>query len=176
MESELAKPVLPIALTKERLAISYAPVRFPSERQQLWLPREAEMYVEQKGRRYYRRHTFSDFKLFTVATEETWQPPKGSYTFINLTDHDVQGEFTVVPEEGAKGKTVTMVVKVPARGRVVKIVGRGKDVNLSTTAVGWAKFVYRGDDGEIKVEANLAKETLLDVVPEKTGQQVENRN
>jgi hypothetical protein len=167
MESELMKPVTPILLTKERLAISYAPVKFPKEQQSLWLPREAEMYVEQKGRRYYRRHTFSDFKLFTVATEETWQPPKGSYTFTNLTDHDVEGQFTVGPEEGARGKTVVLSVKVPARGRVVKIVGRGKDVNLSAGAVGWAKFVYNGDEGEVKVDANLAKETMLDVVPEK---------
>jgi hypothetical protein len=167
MESELAKPVAPILLTKERLAISYAPVKFPKEQQDLWLPREAEMYVEQKGKRYYRRHTFSDFKLFTVVTEETWQPPKGSYTFTNLTDHDVEGLFTVGPEEGARGKTVVMSVKVPARGRVVKIVGRGKDVNLSAGSVGWAKFVYNGDEGEVKVDANLAKETLLDVVPER---------
>lgn len=176
MESELAKPVAPIELSKERLAISYAPVHFPAERQVLWLPREAEMYVEQKRRRYYRRHTFSDFKLFTVATEQTWQAPKGSYTFTNLTDHDVEGQFTVAPEEGAKGKTVIMKVKVPARGRVVKIVGHGKDVNLSATSVGWAKFVYLGDDGEVQVQANLGKETLLDVVPEKSTETIENRN
>ncbi len=177
LESELAKPVPNIQLTRERLAISYAPVRFPSQKQELWLPREAEMYVEQRGRRYYRRHTFTDFKLFTVATEEAWQPPKGSYTFTNLTDHDVEGEFTVAPEEGARGKTVILRVKVPARGRVVKIVGRGKDVNLSTTAVGWARFTYVGDDGDVKVEANLAKETMLDVAPEKDrNQKIENRN
>jgi hypothetical protein len=167
LESELAKPVIPIELTKERLTISYAPVKFASAGQELWLPREAEMYVEQKGKRYYRRHTFSDFTLFSVDTETTWQAPRGSYTFTNLTDHEVQGEFTVTPAEGAKGKTVTIRVTVPARGRVVKIVGHGKDVNLSAGAVGWAKFVYSGDQGEVQVDANLAKETMLDVVPEK---------
>jgi len=44
-------------------------------------------------------------------------------------------------------------------------VGPGKDVNLSVAEVGSATFAHNGRDGSIKVDANLARETTLDVIP-----------
>jgi hypothetical protein len=86
LESELAKPVPQIELTREHLVVTYAPVKFVSTGQELWLPHEAELYVERRGKRYFRRHTFSDFRLFNVDTLQTLQQPKSSYSFTNVAD------------------------------------------------------------------------------------------
>lgn len=166
LETELAKPIPEIELTREHVAIDYAPVKFESTGQEVWLPQNAEMYVERRGKRYHRRHAFSDFKLFNVDTAQHMEAPKGSYTFTNLTDRDVTGELTVTPAADMKGEVVTLRFTVPAHGKVFKVVGPGKDVNMQAAAVGSAKFVYRGDEGAVKVDADLAKATTLDVMPE----------
>jgi hypothetical protein len=166
LESELAKPVPQIELTRERLAVTYAPVKFVSTGQELWLPHEAELYVERRGKRYCRRHTFSDFRLFNVETSQTLQQPKSSYSFTNVTDQDVSGELIVNPAEGLEGTALKLRFTVPAHGRVFKIVGLGKDVNLAADAVASAKYVYKGKAGSVKVDADLVNETTLDVQPE----------
>ena len=166
LESELQKPVPEIELTKEHMVIEYAPVRFQAAKTQLWLPQVAEMYVEKNHHRYYRRHTYTDFKLFSVETEQNIQAPKGSYSFINLSDQDVAGLLTVTPEQGMKREAVTLNIVVPAKGRVFKVVGPGKDVSLPVTAVASATFVHNGKAESVRVEADLGKETTLDVIPE----------
>ena len=166
LESELAKPIPEIGLTKEHIAIEYERAQLHTRTIQIWLPREAELYVEKKHHQYYRRHTFSDFKVFNVDTEERAQAPKGSYSFTNVSEQDVRGTLTVVPEAGAKSGVVTLTFTVPARGRVFKVVGIGKDVNLALTEVTSATFAHNGRDGAIKVDADLARRTTLDVIPD----------
>ena len=168
LESELAKPVPQIGLTQEHLAISYAPVRFASTGEQVWLPQEAELHVEMRGKRFYRQHRFSDFKLFSVDTAQSWQPPAGSYSFTNLTDGEVKGELTVLPAEGSKRKAVTLRFVLPPRGTVVKTVGPKKDVNLPAGVVEAARFVHSGEAGSVWVKTNLPKETTVDVIPGST--------
>ena len=166
MESELQKPIPDIELTKEHIVIEYAPVRFQTQKTQLWLPQVAEMYVEKNHHRYYRRHTYSDFKLFSVETAQNIGAPKGSYSFTNMSDQEVRGVLMVMPEEEAKRAPVRLEVVVPARGRVFKVVGPGKDVSLPIAAVASATFVHNGKAEAVKVEADLVKETTLDVIPE----------
>jgi len=167
LETELEKPIPQIQLTKEHMAIDYAPVRFAQSGQEIWLPQKAELYVERHERRYYRRHSYSDFKLFNVETAQAVQAPRGSYSFTNLTDRDVRGELTVMSKvAGTAGQVITLRFTVPARGRVIKTVGVGKDVNVAGTSVVAARFVYAGEEGAMRVDANLVKESTLDVVPE----------
>lgn len=166
MESELQKPIPDIELTKEHIAIEYAPVQFQTQKTQLWLPQTAELYVERKHHRYYRRHTYTDFKLFSVETAQNIAAPKGSYSFVNLSDQEVVGLLTVIPEEGAKREAVRLEIVVPAHGRVFKVVGPGKDVSLPVEAVASATFAHNGKAESVKVEADLTRETTLDVIPE----------
>jgi hypothetical protein len=162
----LAVPVPEIDLKTEHLMIDYRPVEFHSTGQKIWLPQTAELYVERQGKRYYRRHTFTDFKLFNVETTQSLQAPKGSYSFTNLSDEDVTGELTVIPQPGMQREAVTLRFTVPAHGRVFKAVGPGKDVNLPPAAVASATFVHNGVSGSVKVDVLLVKETTLDVIPE----------
>jgi hypothetical protein len=166
LESELAIPIPDIDLKSERLMIEYGPVQFRSTGKQLWLPYFAELYVERQGKRYYRRHSFADFRLFNVDTSQSMQAPKGSYSFTNASDRDVNGQLTVIPQEGTNRESVTLRFTIPARGRVFKIVGPGKDVNLPVAAVAAATFAHNGEAGSVKVDVFLVKETTLDVVPE----------
>ena len=166
LETELEQPIPEIRLRIEHTAIDYAPKRFSLSEQEIWLPLTAELYVERNDRRFYRKHAFSDFRLFNVETSQAVQAPRGSYSFTNLTDREVKGELTVTSNaEGAEGKIVTLRIALPARGRVIKMVGPGKDVNVPGTSVVAARFVYEGEDGAVRVDANLVTESTLDVVP-----------
>jgi len=165
METELMAPIPEIELTAEHVAIDYEQVQFRTQKIQIWLPRQGELYVERRGHRYYRKHTFSDFQVFNVDTSQSIQAPKESYSFTNTSDRDIAGVLTVVPLTGEAGRPITLKFTVPARGRVFKVVGPGKDVNLPVAEVGSATFAHNGVDGSIKVDANLARQTTLDVIP-----------
>ena len=117
LESELQKPISEIELKYEHIWIRYAPVQFNSQKMQIWLPQEAELYVERKGHRYRRSHKYTDFLVFNVETAQNIQAPKGAYTFVNTSDEDVGGVLTVVPKEGTGRDPVSVDVLVPARGK-----------------------------------------------------------
>jgi hypothetical protein len=164
LESELVHPVKEIGLTQERLSIEYKPVSFHTHSQKLWLPQSADIYVERAGRRYYRNHTFSDFKIFAVDTDQRIQPPKESYAFTNTTDRDITGVLTVTPLPGKISHDVTIKFTIPARTSIFKIVGPGKDVSMPVDSVGGATFVHNGPAGAVKADAYFVRESTLDVV------------
>ena len=76
LESDLMAPVKEIQLLSEHQAVEYAPVRFPKSKAQLWLPKNAELYFDFRKHRYFRRHSFDHFMLFSVDTEEKRKEPK----------------------------------------------------------------------------------------------------
>jgi Tfp pilus assembly protein PilF len=165
LETELAVPVPGIELTLEHLAIDYGPVKFQSSREQIWLPQVAELHVERHRKRYYRRHTFTDFRLFNVETAQNLGAPKGSYTITNISDTDVTGDLNIVSSSEVVPKTVTVRVTVPAHKNVIKVVGRGKDIDFAPESVRSATFLHNGTDSSVKVDANLPMETTVDVIP-----------
>ncbi|HET8967732.1 MAG TPA: carboxypeptidase-like regulatory domain-containing protein [Candidatus Acidoferrum sp.] len=165
LESELVKPLPEVALTHEHFAIDYQPVRFQSTGQQLWLPQTAELYVERKGKRFYRRHAFSDFRLFNVDSSQKIQTPGQSFSFTNLSDRDISGELTIEsPEEVTRVAPLAIRFTVPAHSQIFKLVGRGKDIDLPPSSVASATFLHDGDPGAIKVDTHLARGASLDVV------------
>ncbi len=164
LESQLAQPLKELGLTEEHIAISYQPVQFRTLGQQLWLPQIAELYVERQGRRYYRRHTLSDFRLFTVETTQNIQLAKESYGFTNQSDRDITGVLTVNPVSGARFGPVSVSFTIPAGGSVVKLIGLGKDVGIPVESVGSATFAHDGPLDSVKVDAHLSKESTLDVI------------
>lgn len=164
LETELVKPLPEVALTREHFVIDYQPVRFRSTGQQLWLPQTAEMYVERKGKRFYRRHIYSDFMLFNVDATQHIRPPAESFTFTNSSDRDISGELTVERRDSNDGGPVVLRFTVPAHGKIFKLVGPGKDINLPVSIVGGATFVHEGDPAAIKVDTHLDRGASLDVV------------
>lgn len=166
LDSELMHPLRDIGLTQEHVTISYQPVNFPSQDTRLWLPHTAELYVERQKHRYYRRHQFSHFQLFSVDTSENMRLADEGYGFTNDTDRDISGVLTVNPVSGAKLDPVTVSFTIPARGSVSKLVGLGKDVAIPADSVGSATFAHNGPRDAIRVAAHLSKESTLDVISE----------
>lgn len=75
VETDLEKPVTEIGLLKDHMIIDYQPVEFAKRNVELWLPQTAYLYMDFANRRTYRKHSFSDFELFSVdLTEKTKQP------------------------------------------------------------------------------------------------------
>jgi hypothetical protein len=165
LESELSEPLPQIALTHEHFAIDYEPVQFHSTGQRLWLPQTAELYVERKGKRFYRRHVYSDFRLFNVDASQKIQAPAQSFSFTNISDRDVSGELTIeTPGDFTRLAPAAIRFSVPAHSQIFKLVGPGKDIDLPPSAVESATFVHDGDPDAIKVDTRLARGTSLDIV------------
>jgi hypothetical protein len=76
LETDLLEPVPMIRLSREHLVIDYGPVRFQTKNTELWLPNTADVYLNFQGRVYHRRHTFSDFLLFSVDVDQKIAEPK----------------------------------------------------------------------------------------------------
>lgn len=165
-ESELIDPVTEIGLTEERIAIDYGPVEFRGRTEQLWLPLFAELYWERGARRLYRRHTYSNFKLFEVASNQQIEDPAGSYCFMNTSDHDIAGILIVSPVSRDSAQAASVRFTIPAGKSVCKLIGPGKDLNIPIDEIGSATFMHNGRTGSIKANANLVKESALDLVPE----------
>ena len=164
IETELVRPLAEVDLTVDHVAISYQPVQFTGREEKLWLPKTVDLYVERRGRRYYRRHTYKDFRLFTVETTQNIQLAKESYGFTNESDHDVRGVLTVIPVTGAKFESVSLSFTIPANSSVHKLVGPGKDVGIPAAAVESATFSHDGAQNSVRVDAHLSKESTLDVI------------
>jgi tetratricopeptide (TPR) repeat protein len=75
METDLASPIPQIGFNLEHLVISYAPVEFKSHAVRLWVPASAALYIAYRGHRYERVHTFNNFHLFSVDSDQTVKDP-----------------------------------------------------------------------------------------------------
>ena len=75
LETNLVKGVPIIELRANAVSIDYAPVAFPSRNLELWLPKSAIAYTDYGKRRTIIEHTFSDFQLFSVRTQQVIEKP-----------------------------------------------------------------------------------------------------
>ncbi len=76
VETDLLAPMDKLQLTRDHLRVDYGPVKFDSGNQTLWLPWNAEMFMELRGRRFHHRHYLSDYRLFEVDTANKISKPK----------------------------------------------------------------------------------------------------
>ncbi len=70
MEAELVRPMPEIKLLLQHYVVDYGQVSFQKQNTNLWLPKQAELYFHFRGRRYYRRHSFDNFRLFSVDSSQ----------------------------------------------------------------------------------------------------------
>ncbi len=75
MEAEMVNPMPEIQLLSEHQAVEYGPVPFLKKNASLWLPKSAEIYFDFRKHRYYRRHSFDHYMLYSVDTEEKRKEP-----------------------------------------------------------------------------------------------------
>ena len=70
IEAEMTNPMPDIDLRSEYEIADYAPVAFKDKKLELWLPRDTEMYLDFRGRRYRFTDHFTDFLLFSVDSRQ----------------------------------------------------------------------------------------------------------
>lgn len=75
LEADIVQPVKGTSMKRSHKIIEYRPVKFARANLELWLPARADVYLEIGGHRFQIRHTFSDFLLFNVTTNQTVVPP-----------------------------------------------------------------------------------------------------
>jgi tetratricopeptide (TPR) repeat protein len=68
VESELVNSVQ--RLTVQHQTTEYGPVQFQKKNVQLWLPQSVDLFLEINRHRYYRRHSFDHYMLFSVNSEQ----------------------------------------------------------------------------------------------------------
>lgn len=76
LETDLKESIPEIRLRLDHQSVEYRPVESSTNRLQLWLPSSTELYMDFQGHRFYRRHSFSDFKIFSVDTQYQTTDPK----------------------------------------------------------------------------------------------------
>jgi hypothetical protein len=76
MEMDLAETIPKIRLRLDHQAIEYLPVSFPKSDTKIWLPSSADLYMDFRGHRFYRRHTYMNFKLFSVNVQQQFGDPR----------------------------------------------------------------------------------------------------
>jgi tetratricopeptide (TPR) repeat protein len=76
LETDLVAPLPEIRLFADHIAIEYAPVHFQERKVDMWLPQNAEVYFDWRGRRSHRRHSFSKYMLFSVDDRQHISAPK----------------------------------------------------------------------------------------------------
>lgn len=68
IESELMNSVPQLAVQHQ--IVDYGPVHFQRKNVDLWLPKSVDIYLELNKHRYYRRHSFDHYMLFSVNSED----------------------------------------------------------------------------------------------------------
>lgn len=85
LQTDLVAPISEINLHVVHFDVAYAPVESSKYNFRLWLPESASVYVEYRGRRYQRVHSFSHFQLFLVETEQRIKEPTPPISESELT-------------------------------------------------------------------------------------------
>ena len=75
LETNSMSPIPTFKLRSNALAIDYGLVRVHSKNLELWLPQHLEAYWEYETYRMVLSHALTDFQVFTVETQERFQPP-----------------------------------------------------------------------------------------------------
>lgn len=78
LETNLIAPIPQIRLREDRTVIEYGPVHFQEGKVNMWLPQNADVYYDWNGRRSHRRHSFSNYLLFSVTDKPRISAPNAA--------------------------------------------------------------------------------------------------
>jgi hypothetical protein len=76
LETNLVERIPMIELEENAISVDYGPVQFQSQNGEIWLPQFAVAYTDYAKRRMIIEHTFADFQLFSVQTQDLIKQPK----------------------------------------------------------------------------------------------------
>jgi hypothetical protein len=74
--TDLAVQIPEIRHRLQNQDIEYRPVHLDQGKTEMWLPSTSDFHLDFRGHRFYRRHGFTDFKLFSVGLQQSLGDPK----------------------------------------------------------------------------------------------------
>ncbi len=75
IQADIVQPMREIGLLGLHQDVQYGPVPFAKKNVTLWLPKNAEIYLQFGKNRYHRQYSFDDYMLFGVDASESRKPP-----------------------------------------------------------------------------------------------------
>lgn|SRR5208337_310188 len=75
LETNMVDAIPAYKLRRNAIAVDYGPVQIYSQKMELWLPKSIEAYWEYDNYRVILVHTFTNFRVFSVETEEKVKLP-----------------------------------------------------------------------------------------------------
>jgi hypothetical protein len=79
LDTDLMKPIPEVLLDAEHQSIDYGPVAFVTHNDNLWLPQVADITVHFRHKQFSERHSYTDYRLFTVDTGQKIGKPGAQY-------------------------------------------------------------------------------------------------
>jgi hypothetical protein len=76
IDVDLLEPIPQIRLLTEHSSIDYGAVGFTNGSSHLWLPQQADFYMDLNGHHFFNHHQLSNFLLFSVGVKQETQQPK----------------------------------------------------------------------------------------------------
>lgn len=76
MRTDLLAPRRDVLLARQTTEIWFSEVRFSSNPQEFWMPREVLVTIEYNGQTYRNRHLYSDYLVFMVESKDKLEQPK----------------------------------------------------------------------------------------------------
>ena len=76
LESDLVSPIRNIQLLTEHQVVEYKPIQFKKANTVVWLPSEADVYMDFLHQRFHRHFSYSHHILYSVATSQKIGQPK----------------------------------------------------------------------------------------------------
>jgi tetratricopeptide (TPR) repeat protein len=76
LETDLEQSIPKIRLRLYHESVEYRPSKSAMNNVELWLPSSTELYMDFQGHRFYREHSFTDFRIFSVETQYQINNPK----------------------------------------------------------------------------------------------------
>ena len=76
IDVDLLETIPQIRLLTEHSSIDYGSVGFTNGSSRLWLPQQADFYLDINGHRFFNHHQLSNFLLFSVGVQQETKQPK----------------------------------------------------------------------------------------------------
>lgn len=76
LETDLMEPIPKAKLYLEHQALDYGPVHFETNGTPMWLPQNAEIFIDSGNKHFHHRHTYSKYQLFAVDVGQRIGDPK----------------------------------------------------------------------------------------------------
>jgi len=70
LETDLREAHPELRLNSEHPVMEYGPVKVKTRNEELWLPASADYYAFFHGHRFHRRHTFTNYVLFSIDDKQ----------------------------------------------------------------------------------------------------------